>query len=47
LDDGYGKYRSSEINQARKEKKAKIAIATQTAKWHEKYSWHRPLYIYT
>jgi ribosomal protein S17 len=30
-----------------KEKKAKIAITTQIAKWHEKYSQHRPLYIYS
>jgi hypothetical protein len=45
LGDGCGKCRSLEINRAHKEKKAKIAITTQTAKWHEKYSRHRLLYI--
>jgi hypothetical protein len=30
-----------------KEKKAKMAITTQTARWHEKYSRHNLLYIYS
>jgi hypothetical protein len=30
-----------------KEKKAKMANAAQTARWHEKYSRHSLLYIYS
>jgi hypothetical protein len=30
-----------------KEKKAKMAITAQTARWHEKYSQHILLYIYS
>jgi hypothetical protein len=29
-----------------KEKKAKMAITAQIARWHEKYSQHSLLYIY-
>jgi hypothetical protein len=30
-----------------KDKKTKMAITTQTARWHEKYSRHNLLYIYS
>jgi hypothetical protein len=30
-----------------KEKKAKMAITAQIARWHEKYSGHSLLYIYS
>jgi hypothetical protein len=46
LDDDHNKHRSSEKNRDHKKKKAKIAITTQTTRWHKKYLQHRPLYIY-
>ena len=30
-----------------KEKKARMANTAQTTRWHEKYSWHSLLYIYS
>ena len=39
--------RLSKIQASEQKKKAKMAITAQTARWHEKYSQHRHLYIYT